>query len=334
MFVLPSQRGYSFAECVFAPHVLPFASGSTGCLFELFGALHPIRTAFAILTIMGRALHPAQAQGLIHGEGFPVHREDVFVVAELHQMKAAEAVAIADNARANQTDQFVLPIQLIELGTLHAKYPGSDFGVRKDDDGVEWPAVEVPIEIDTAYRDLAANDHAVRAGTAAVDDDRRDDPLRQIANFHAVVDELEIRGVDVGAVAGYLAVPRKPRLETAGYRSSNAADSGNKSEETSRIFQPVFIFIVAVAALCAGYWRMYFTARRGGFRTWIGDVALFLLGYVDCVINGIWFLIGHAPLSFSSALIHAENACVLCGLLASHHRASSGLESVRDKDVL
>ena len=60
-----------------------------------------------------------------------------------------------------------------------------------------------------------------------------------------------------------------------------------------------FCFVAGLVALCVGFWRMYFTARRRGFPTWVGGAVLLLIGWLTCIASGVWFLVGHSPFSFA-----------------------------------
>jgi hypothetical protein len=123
-------------------------------------------------------------------------------------------------------------------------------------------------------------------------------------------------------------IARNPSLPTGedggGYRTY----SRYEGESSSRVIKPVLILLMGFAALCIGFWRMYFTARRGELRTWAVGAALFLFGWITCVFGGMWFLIGHAPLSFTRAPVHAGTASVFCGSSGVSAPCYRGLEDI------
>lgn len=71
-------------------------------------------------------------------------------------------------------------------------------------------------------------------------------------------------GKNIGPHLPLFRIVRHPSLESAEYSSSDAAEPGQKSEEGSGIFKPVFIILLGLALFTFGFWRCLFSAQRGG----------------------------------------------------------------------
>jgi hypothetical protein len=124
-----------------------------------------------------------------------------------------------------------------------------------------------------------------------------------------------------GAVGHNFSIAGDVPLQSRENCSNAAAYSSYESKGRNQIIEPVFVLLCGFAAFSVGFWRMCFTARRGGFHTWAIAAALFLAGWLTCVASGIWLgviLMGHAsPFSFAQLSVHSERVSAAPGIDAS-----------------
>jgi hypothetical protein len=120
-------------------------------------------------------------------------------VAKRHEVEVAENVGVFDDAHGEQA---AAP-QQIKAGTVHRKNRTGQLGLRQNErrrEGRFFEGIKICV---TRGADNAVHQHPARAGIAGVVNQRRNGPLCAAARvLGPVMNEAEIRRVDIGAIAG------------------------------------------------------------------------------------------------------------------------------------
>jgi len=185
-------------------------------------------------------------------------------VAKLHEVEVAENVGVFDDTHG---DQAAAP-QQIKAATVHRNNRTGQLGLRQDErprEGRFFEGREIRL---ARGADNGVHQHAARAGTAGVLDQRRNQPLRAaVLVLSPVMNEAEIRRVDVGAIAVPQALVGGRRLPSREYGRGNGAAGGRERQERGRVIKPMLF------RLARSFGSGCFSAiLAGGIGTVVGGV--------------------------------------------------------------
>jgi hypothetical protein len=164
-------------------------------------------------------------------------------------------------------------------------------------------------------------------------------PNDRLCRRREVTDNLVIGWgdeADVGTQLPVLGVFGDPGLAARENSSRASSYRSDESKDGRNVVNPMLVICAGFPVFCSGFWRMYFTARTGGLRTWTIGGTLFLIGWIACVVAGIWLLIGHSPFVFAStsASAHSENAPVFSGFSGASAPRYRGLEDIGIRSIV
>src|SRR4051812_1835869 len=100
-----------------------------------------------------------------------------------------------------------------------------------------------------------------------------------------LVDDTKILNVtwghpDISSQLAFFGIVSNPGLHSREDRRSYSSYGRYGGTSRGGIFEPVLLFLGGIIAYGIGLWRMYFTARTGGLRTWVYGFVLLWLGAV------------------------------------------------------
>src|SRR5262245_14795785 len=246
------------------------------------GTRVPIRTALVVFAIVRLAGDAANAQRLTGGEAFPIDRAKLRAVAKLHEVAIAENVGVCDDTHG---DQAAAP-QQIKAATVHRKHRTGHLGLRQNEPRREGRFLEgIKIWL-TRGADNAGHQHPAGAGIAGVLNQRRNGPLRAAALVLVpVMNEAEIRRVDIGAIAVPQSLVGRRRLPSREYGGGNGASGSRERQERGRVIKPMLSLPARGFVPASGRCRpISFTSARRARRL-IGDGPV-LSGSIGTVVDG------------------------------------------------